>query len=58
MTGSEDNTARVWDLSGAPPVTTPLEGHGDAVISVGFSCIFCVQRPLGCQGLPSDGGVS
>jgi WD40 repeat protein len=37
VTGSSDNTARVWDLTGATPVATALEGHRGAVNSVAFS---------------------
>ena len=37
VTGSADNTARVWDLSGATPAATVLEGHRDRVSSVAFS---------------------
>ena len=37
VTGSEDNTARVWDLSGATPAATVLEGHRGPVSSVAFS---------------------
>ena len=37
VTGSDDNTARVWDLSGPTPVATVLEGHKGAVWSVMFS---------------------
>ena len=36
-TGSADKTARVWDLSGATPAATVLEGHRGAVLSVAFS---------------------
>jgi WD40 repeat protein len=36
-TGSTDNTARVWDLSGPTPVATVLEGHKGWVNSVMFS---------------------
>jgi hypothetical protein len=33
VTGSSDNTARVWDLSGATPAFTVLEGHrGDRLL--------------------------
>jgi hypothetical protein len=37
VTGSFDNTARVWDLSGASPSAIVLEGHRDKVTSVAFS---------------------
>jgi hypothetical protein len=37
VTGSQDNTARLWDLSGATPAATVLEGHRRAVLSVAFS---------------------
>jgi uncharacterized protein with WD repeat len=37
VTGSGDNTARVWDLSGATPAATPLNGHRGPVWSVAFS---------------------
>jgi WD40 repeat protein len=37
VTGSEDKTARVWDLSGPTPVATILEGHSERVTSVAFS---------------------
>jgi sugar lactone lactonase YvrE len=37
VTGSDDKTARVWDLSRATPAATVLEGHRDAVWSVAFS---------------------
>jgi WD40 repeat protein len=37
VTGSEDNTARVWDLSRATPAATVLEGHRGPVSSVAFS---------------------
>ena len=37
LTGSEDNTARVWDLSAATPASTPLEGHRGPVTSVAFN---------------------
>jgi WD40 repeat protein len=37
VTGSGDNTARVWALSGATQVATVLEGHRDVVTSVAFS---------------------
>jgi Tol biopolymer transport system component len=37
VTGSSDNTARVWDLSGATPTATVLEGHRGSVSSVAFS---------------------
>jgi len=37
VTGSEDNTARVWDLSGAAAVATVLEGHRGPIHSVVFS---------------------
>ena len=36
-TGSDDNTARVWELSGATPAATVLEGHRGAVRNVAFS---------------------
>jgi WD40 repeat protein len=37
VTGSEDNTARVWDLSGSTPAVSVLEGYREAVVSVAFS---------------------
>ena len=37
VTGSGDNTARVWDLSGPTPAATVLEGHRGPVNSVAFS---------------------
>ena len=37
VTGSGDNSARVWDLPGATPVTAVLEGHRGAVGSLAFS---------------------
>ena len=37
VTGSYDTTARVWDLSGATPAATALEGHRSRVTSVAFS---------------------
>jgi WD40 repeat protein len=37
VTGSDDSTARVWDLSGATPAATVLEGHRGHVRSVAFS---------------------
>jgi WD40 repeat protein len=37
VTGSWDNTARVWDLSGATPTSTTLKGHRGGVLSVAFS---------------------
>jgi len=37
VTGSADNTARVWDLSGATPAASVLEGHRAGVTSVAFS---------------------
>ncbi len=33
VTASDDNTARVWDLSGSRPTATVLEGHTDSVLS-------------------------
>jgi WD40 repeat protein len=37
VTGSRDNTARVWDLSSPTPVASRLEGHQRDVTSVAFS---------------------
>ena len=37
MTGSDDSTARVWDLSGATPKSTTLEGHRGEVLSVAIT---------------------
>ena len=37
VTASEDQTARVWDLSGATPVATLLSGHEARVTSASFS---------------------
>jgi hypothetical protein len=37
VTGSQDNTARVWDLSGQTPAATRLDGHRGWVLSVAFS---------------------
>jgi WD40 repeat protein len=37
VTGSDDKTTRVWDLSGATPAATVLEGHEGKITSVGFS---------------------
>jgi Tol biopolymer transport system component len=37
VTGSSDNTARVWDLSGATPTATLLDDHRGPVTSVAFS---------------------
>jgi WD40 repeat protein len=37
VTGSYDNTARVWDLSGPTPAATVLQGHRGTVWSVAFS---------------------
>ncbi len=36
LTGSSDNTARLWDAETARPVGPPLQ-HGDTVDSVAFS---------------------
>jgi WD40 repeat protein len=39
VTGSFDNTARLWDLSAKEPAASPvvLRGHQDTVTAVGFS---------------------
>ena len=37
VTGSQDNTARVWDLSGATPAALVLEGHRGRVRSVAIT---------------------
>ena len=39
VTGSEDNTARLWDLSAEDPAANPivLRGHGGAVRAVAIS---------------------
>jgi WD40 repeat protein len=37
VTGSEDHTVRIWDLSGAIPVVTRLEGHNGDVASLAIS---------------------
>jgi WD40 repeat protein len=37
VTGSLFNTAQVWDLSGATPIATRLEGHRGSIKSVAFS---------------------
>ncbi|KIO00850.1 hypothetical protein M404DRAFT_71678, partial [Pisolithus tinctorius Marx 270] len=37
VSGSRDNTVRVWDVEGAVQIGTPLEGHIDVVRSVAFS---------------------
>ena len=39
VTGSVDNTARLWDLKAADPAAQPvvLKGHEDSVTAVAFS---------------------
>ena len=37
LTGSEDHTARVWNLVGAIPAAAVLEGHLDSVTNVAFA---------------------
>ena len=37
VSGSCDNTVRVWDADTGQPVGQPLTGHTDAVTSVAFS---------------------
>jgi len=37
VTGSDDHTARVWDLSGATPAAIVLEGHRGRVRSVAIT---------------------
>jgi len=37
VSGSTDNTARVWDAHNGHPVTEPLVGHDDEVLAVTFS---------------------
>ena len=37
ISGSADNTARVWDAHTGNPVTEPLVGHSDQVMAVTFS---------------------
>ena len=37
VSGSADNTVRLWDAATGQPVGDPLSGHTDAVLSVGFS---------------------
>ena len=37
VSGSEDNTLRLWDASTGQPIGAPLQGHEDAVNSVAFS---------------------
>ena len=39
VTGSDDKTARLWDLKAADPAAQPvvLKGHEDAVSAVAFS---------------------
>ena len=37
VTASDDNTARVWDLSGDKPTATILDGHKAPVLAASFS---------------------
>jgi WD40 repeat protein len=37
VSGSRDNTLRLWDASSGRPIGSPLQGHTDRVFSVAFS---------------------
>ena len=37
VSGSVDNTVRLWDADTGQPIGQPLTGHTDAVCSVAFS---------------------
>ena len=37
VSGSEDQTLRLWDAASGQPIGEPLRGHEDAVSSVAFS---------------------
>ncbi|KIM56120.1 hypothetical protein SCLCIDRAFT_89586, partial [Scleroderma citrinum Foug A] len=38
VSGSHDNTVRVWDTDSGVEIGSPLEGHTLGVTSVAFSC--------------------
>jgi hypothetical protein len=37
VSGSSDNTLRLWDAATGKPIGPPLQGHTDPVVSVAFS---------------------
>ena len=37
VSGSDDNTVRLWDVITRQPLGSPLIGHGDAILSVALS---------------------
>ncbi|CAE7085759.1 unnamed protein product, partial [Rhizoctonia solani] len=37
VSGSEDNTVRIWDSNGSSPIGEPLKGHSSSVSSVSYS---------------------
>jgi WD40 repeat protein len=37
VSGSADNSLRLWDAASGKPIGPPLQGHTDSVLSVAFS---------------------
>ena len=37
VSGSWDNSLRLWDAASGKPIGPPLQGHTDSVVSVAFS---------------------
>ncbi|WP_308013686.1 hypothetical protein [Streptomyces beigongshangae] len=48
VTGSQDNTVRVWDLTSGGPLGSPLAGHMRPVNSV--ACTVLDGRPVAITG--------